>query len=274
MTDALTDACADVAGSPRAMPQLLVTRPQPQADDWVQRLAALGVEAAALPLLAIAPAREPAAVRQAWHGLAQQAMVMFVSPNAVAHFMALAPPDAAWPGGTLAAGTGPGTRQALLQAGVPDTQVVTPPDAPAQFDAEALWQVLADRVDWAGRSALIVRGENGRDWLAQALQQRGAQVQFVEAYRRVAPTLGPAGQALLDGALAQPTSHLWLLSSSEAVAHLAHLAPGADWSLSQALASHERIADTARRHGFGRVAIAAPTALAVAGALRAWPKVT
>lgn len=254
------------------MPLLLVTRPQPQADDWVQRLATLGVAAAALPLLAIEPARDPAAVHLAWRGLAQHSVVMFVSPNAVAHFMALAPPAAAWPGGTLAAGTGPGTRRALLQAGVPEAQVVTPPDAPAQFDAEALWQVLAERVDWAGRSALIVRGEDGRDWLAQALRQRGAQVQFVEAYRRVAPTLGSAGQALLDAALAQPASHLWLLSSSEAVAHLPHLAPGADWSHAQALASHERIADTARQLGFGRVAITAPTALAVAGALRAWPK--
>ena len=270
----MTEACAGVAGSPGAPPLLLVTRPQPQADEWVQRLTALGFDAAALPLLAIEPTRDPAAVRLAWRGLAQHSMVMFVSPNAVAHFMALATPDAAWPGTTLAAGTGPGTRQALLRAGVPEALVVTPPDAPAQFDAEALWQVLAERMDWTARSALIVRGEDGRDWLAQALQRRGAQVHFVEAYRRVAPTLSPASQTLLDDALAQPAGHLWLLSSSEAVAHLAHLAPGSDWSLSQALASHERIADTARRLGFGRVAITAPTALAVAGALRAWPSST
>ena len=60
-------------------PTLLVTRPQPQADAWVVRLSALGVDAAALPLLAIAGAPDPAALGQAWASLSTQELVMFVN---------------------------------------------------------------------------------------------------------------------------------------------------------------------------------------------------
>ena len=35
--------------------RVLVTRPQAQADDWVARLQALGLDAVGLPLLGIAP---------------------------------------------------------------------------------------------------------------------------------------------------------------------------------------------------------------------------
>jgi uroporphyrinogen-III synthase len=83
------------------------------------------------------------------------------------------------------------------------------------------------------------------------------------------PVLEPAQQALLAQALAQPAQHLWLLSSSEAVGHLTRLAPGADWSASQALASHARIAASACALGFGRVREVAPAREAVLQALRA-----
>ena len=68
-----------------------------------------------------------------------------------------------------------------------------------------------------------------------------------------------------------PESHLWLFSSSEAVANLQALAPAADWSRSAALASHPRIAQAARAAGFGRVDLTAPVPAAVVALLEAWP---
>ncbi len=251
-----------------APPTVVVTRPQPQADDWVAQLQARGAQAAALPLLAIDGPADFQPVINAWQQLPRQALVMFVSPSAVDRFFALRPTGPAWPAQVVAAGTGPGTRRALLQAGVPEAQICTPPDAADQFDSEALWSVLAGRLDWRDRSALIVRGEGGRDWLADALRQQGARVHFVEAYRRTVPVPGAAGLALLARALAQPAAHLWLFSSSQAVGHLPALAPDAGWAQSRALATHGRIAEAARRLGFGSVQPVAPGVGAVVEALR------
>lgn len=248
---------------------LVVTRPQPQAAEWVARLQARGVLAGALPLLGIAGPADPAPVHQAWHSLPTQAVVMFVSPSAVDRFFALRPPGLAWPPHTVAAGTGPGTRQALLQAGVPEAALLTPDAAAGQFDSEALWAVLAGRLDWPGRQVLIVRGQGGRDWLSTQLRQCGAQVHWVEAYRRTAPVPDAAGLALLAAALARPAGHAWLFSSSEAVGHLPALAPAANWRQSWALATHPRIAEAAQRLGFGRVQQVLPSVDAAAAAVAA-----
>ncbi|MDO9283785.1 MAG: uroporphyrinogen-III synthase [Aquabacterium sp.] len=257
-------------------PLVLVTRPQPQADEWVARLQALGVPAIALPLMGIAAPADVAPVQAAWQAIAQRggagetpALVMFVSPNAVARFFALRPADAAWPAGVLAAGVGPGTRVALLQAGVPEAAVRTPTEAGGQFDSEALWALLQPQIDWAGRSVLIVRGEGGRDWLADTLRQHGATVRYVEAYRRTVPVPDAAGRAALQRALAHPAACCWLFSSSEAVGHLPALAPRADWSRSHALATHPRIAEAVRQLGMVDVRQVAPSPQAVAEAVQA-----
>ena len=265
------------AGAPAPAPvrlRVLVTRPQPQADEWVAHLAQRGLDAVALPLLVIAAPADGAAVTAAWRLLPALALVMFVSPNAVQRFFALRPAGQPWPAGLIAGGTGPGTRRALARAGVPEALIRTPgaqdPAYAGPFDSEALWQCLAGQA-WAGSQALIVRGEGGREWLADALRQQGAQVHFVEAYRRTAAVLQAPGLATLQAALHSPSGHLWLLSSSEAVGHLTQLAPGARWADHQALATHPRIAQAAQALGFGRVGLAAPTPDGVALALRQWP---
>lgn len=233
--------------------RLLVTRPQPQADDWVRRLAERGVDAHALPLLDIEDAADPLPVRAAWQGLAAQRLVMFVSPSAVDRFVAQAPAGWQWPARTLAGGTGPGTARALGAAGVPAECIVSPGADSPRLDSEALWALLRDRLSWHGERALIVRGEGGREWLADTLRAEGAEVSFVTAYRRSAPRLGEQGSRLLGQALALPDAHLWLLSSSEAVQQLPALLAGQSLARSQALATHPRIAATARDIGFGRV---------------------
>lgn len=253
---------------------LLVTRPQPQADEWVAKLAQRGLAAVALPLLVIAPAADAAKVTAAWRLLPSLALVMFVSPNAVQRFFALRPAGQAWPAGLIAGGTGPGTHRALAEAGVPEALIRTPgaqdPAYGGPFDSEALWQRLAGE-PWAGRQALIVRGEGGREWLADTLRQQGAQVHFVEAYRRSGAVPQGRGLAALQAALQAPLAYLWLLSSSQAVGHLGHLLPGQPWAAHQALATHPRIAQAARGLGFGRVGLAAPTPDGVAQAVRMWP---
>ena len=250
--------------------RVIVTRPAAQAQAWVPRLQALGVDAVSLPLLGIEPAPDADAVRAAWAQVPGAALVMFVSANAVSHFFAGQPAGAGWPACTLAGSTGPGTSAALREAGVPATQIAEP-DVAGPFDTEALWQRIAG-LDWPGRAVLVVRGEGGRDWLADQLRAAGATVQFVAAYRRVAPDLDGAGASLVQAALDRPSAHLWHFSSSEAIEHLRQACPAADWSASLAMATHPRIADAARRAGFGWVALVGVHPADVAAALQALPR--
>ena len=245
--------------------RVLVTRPAAQAHGWVERLRAQGLDAAALPLLAIEGMADTAHLAEAWQALHRHALVMFVSPNAVTHFFAARPEGAAWPPVLRAAATGPGTVEALVAAGVPRARCVAPEVPP--FDSGALWARLHGEA-WAGRSVLIVRGDGGRDEFAQALAQAGAQVQAVAAYRRTVPHWSEDERALCDAALGAPEAHLWLLSSGEALGHLATLVPGVQWRASRALASHPRIAERARALGFGQVIEAPPTLESVVSALR------
>lgn len=291
----------------RAALTLIVTRPEPQAGDWVRRLQARGQAALALPLLGIEALAEGAALAgQAWRGLAHRRLVMFVSPNAVAQFVAARPAGLAWPGtqdgadaaagpgqatgsalshdATLAGATGPGTLAALWAAGVPEACIVAPQAGSASFDAEALWCDRLAGLAWAGRSVLIVRGEGGRDWLAATLRSAGAAVDLLPIYRQTAPTwlqagpgqpgdASPAAQPVeLTAVLAEPARHVWLFSSSQAVRHLDdHLAAtgqaGARRGL-RAIATHPRIAQTVVEAGWGEVRTASAPLDSVLAALQ------
>jgi uroporphyrinogen-III synthase len=237
--------------------RLLVTRPAEQGQAWVQQLSAKGLDAVALPLITISALADQTPLQQSWLALAQHSLVMFVSANAVQHFFAARPVGSStWPAGVLAASTGPGTSSALLAAGVPAGSLVQPAAEAPNPDSEALWAQLR-HLPWQGRRALVVRGEEGRDWLADTLTAQGAQVSYVAAYRRSSPTPNAADQALLAAALAQPQRHVWLFSSSQAVSHLLAWQnasqPQATWAQSRAYASHPRIAQAAVNAGFGQV---------------------
>lgn len=232
--------------------RVIVTRPQGQAEAWLPDLLAAGFEALALPLIEIAPAPDPEAVRSAWVEVPRCALVMFVSAHAVHHFFEAAPaPWPAWPPGTRAGCTGPGTRAALRDAGVPAACIVEPP-AGARADSEGLWETLREWA-WAGTRVLVVRGEQGRDWLAETLGAAGATVGFVAAYARRAPDADARAQALLAAALERPGLHAWVFSSAESLHRLRERAPRAAWEASQAVATHPRIARAVREAGFGRV---------------------
>lgn len=248
--------------------RVIVTRPAAQAADWVAQLQAHAIDAVALPLIGIAPVAEPAALHAAWRGLARQRLVVFVSPNAAEQFFAQRPVDTPWPAALLAGSPGPGTTRALVGLGVPAERVVEPASDAPQFDSESLWLQLRGR-DWRDANVLIVRGDGGRDWLAQTLRQAGAQVAHVAAYERVAPAFGAVESAVLRAALDEPAAHLWFFSSSEAIDNLAAVdGCAAEWRAASAIATHPRIAARARQLGFARVTEARPALAAVVACIQ------
>jgi len=237
-------------------PRVLVTRPAAQAAVWVDRLRATGIDAEALPLIGIVPVADRHGLAAEWAGLAARRLVVFVSSNAVIHFFAARPSDLAWPAGVVAAAPGPGTAEALCDAGVPDAAIVAPASDAPQLDSESLWDRLQGR-DWRGTSALIVSGDGGRDWLAERLRQAGATVDSLPAYRRQAPAFAGDSALRLTQAIAD-AAVVWLFSSAEAIANLERAAGAGRFARSRAVATHPRIAERARAAGFGRVIEAGP----------------
>ena len=263
--------------------RILVTRPQPQAAEWVQALREQALDAHALPLIAIEAPVNPAPVVALWRHLAGQRLLMFVSPAAVDWFFRLRPPGTLWPAGTLAAAPGPGTARQLTEAGsacgLTPRQVLSPQADAEQFDSESLWPVLAP-LNWQGQSVCIISGGDqqearGRTWLAEQLRAQGAQVHAQLCYQRGPGRWTPAQQALARAALTQPDAHLWLFSSSQGIdhlieAHLRDLTPpmAANWSQARALSTHPRITERARLLGFTHILETRPTLQAVVAALR------
>ena len=262
------------------MARILVTRPQHDAQPWVDALRAHGLDAVALPLMAIGPCASPQsqqalqAARRAASTPGYYRAVMFVSGNAVQYFFTLNQAEASESHWHIAINTrawtpGPGTARALLALGMDPAQIDGPPAHAAQFESETLWQQVHEQIQ-SGDRVLIVRGDSGaspsttsdtnseshtkgagRDWLAAQLRDAGAEVEFLAVYERQLPQWSPqqsqlAREAATDGSL-------WLFSSSEAVANLQQLLPAQSWQQGRALATHDRIASKAREAGFGLV---------------------
>ncbi len=114
--------------------------------------------------------------------------IIVVSPSA-ARFAALARPGA-WPEASRLAAVGPGTAEALAEAGIVDApgRVETP--AGDRHDADALLELASFGADGDGREVLVLAGDAGRrDW-ADVLMNRGFRVERIELYRRtgIAPS--------------------------------------------------------------------------------------
>ncbi|HYF19092.1 MAG TPA: uroporphyrinogen-III synthase [Ramlibacter sp.] len=247
--------------------RVVLTRPEEDAPAWAEALRTAGHQVLELPLIRIAAVADEQPLREAARRAGGFHALMFVSANAVRHVAAHL---ACWPTGVRAWCTGPGTAQALRQAGVPRELV----DAPAErFDSEGLWELVAPQAT-AGRRVLIVRGADavgqpaGRDWLAGRLLAHGALVEEVAAYRRAAPAWTDTQQEAARAAAADGS--VWLFSSSEAVRNLLRLLPAQAWSAARAVATHERIAQAARGAGFGVVCLSRASREAVSATLESF----
>jgi uroporphyrinogen-III synthase len=164
--------------------RIVVTRPRHQALGLSERIRAAGGVPVWFPTIDIEPLEDNSALDAALARLAEFDLAVFVSGNAVA--CACARLKEGWPASVPAGATGPGTAQTLAEHGV--AQVITPP---ARFDSEGLVAEL-DRLGRKPQRVLVVRGEGGREYLADTLRARGAQVECVASYRRVPSLSDPA----------------------------------------------------------------------------------
>jgi uroporphyrinogen-III synthase len=231
---------------------VVITRPLAQASSLAQRVAAIGRDAVVFPLLEIHPLSDPVALRAVLHDLTAYAMVAFVSPNAIdAAFSVLH----SWPKDIVFAVMGEGSRNALAHHGVTalNSHIVSPLDT-HRTDSQSLLETL-DLDALKGKRVLIIRGETGRELLADALRDAGVQVTQVAAYRRAAPMLDQARRMQLQTLLEAGGD--WIVTSSEALHILMQMVQQvADddgvtkMQQQRIIVPHVRIEETARALGF------------------------
>src|SRR5450830_1791080 len=224
---------------------VVVTRPRAQADGLAAAIAAQGREVVLLPLLEIDPLPDTAALRAALAQLDRYALAAFVSPNAIdAAFTQLA----SWPAQLPIAVLGDGSRASLAQHGVTAANaIILSPRDGAPSDSEHLMEAL-DLAALAGKRVLIVRGESGRELIADGMRAAGALVDTVAAS--------------LAALIARPCD--WIVTSSEALRGLFALAEQMGGAAAVAklqqqhlIVPHVRIAETANSLGAARLTLTA-----------------
>ena len=198
--------------------RVLVTRPLHQHASLCSAIEDNGGEAKHFPLFAIEPVNEPILVQQIKtkvENLDNYQLIIFISTNAVKF-------GAPWindywqrfPVGVGVLAMGPSTaRKVSIEL---DCGVVTS-DAGASSEDILLLDELADI---SGSKVAIVRGIGGRELLAESLRQRGAEVDYIEVYRRM-PTQ-KSGEELAT-VLRQENINIFVVTSGESLARLDRL---------------------------------------------------
>lgn len=215
--------------------RILVTRPETQADN----LAGLIQSAGAIPIL-FPVIRIEALEPSTWQSfsLEQYDWLIFVSRNAVECFRNGL--QQVLPERLKLAAVGEGTAKAMTEAGL---RVDCQPEIAT--GSEGLLQMPAMQAV-QGQRIVIVRGEGGRELLADTLRSRGATIDYIEVYRR--------GLAIHDRRSCISAMHAdkLICTSVAGVDNLCRILTEfkADLFCKPVIVVSERIADYARKIGF------------------------
>jgi uroporphyrinogen-III synthase len=237
---------------------VIVTRPQRPAAVLATRIAALGGRPLIWPAIVILPPADGRQLADVHARLDDYDIAIFVSANAVEHGGRAQRP---WPAHLRVYAPGQGTAEALAQAGIQDARMPQ-----TSWDSEGLLE-LPELADVRGKRVVIFRGEGGREFLGNALRARGAIVDHVPCYRRVAPQSGADGlvETMRDG-----RAHALTLTSAEGLVNLMNavgLEGRAYLTAIPAFSVHARIAERAREYGLPAVETAGGDAGLLAGLL-------
>lgn len=202
--------------------RLLLTRPAEECIALAAALSELDVHSASVPLLAIEPLAETAEQRATMLELDRYCAVVVVSKPAARLSLELL--ERYWPQpplGQVWFSVGAATGAILEGFGLDVSWPSTGDDSEALLALPRLYEAL----DVADPRVLILRGEGGREHIAETLRRRGVQVDRLELYRRYLPDYPPG--TLLE-TLRSERLNAVVVSSGQGLLSLHELA-GADW---------------------------------------------
>ncbi|AYC34786.1 uroporphyrinogen-III synthase [Pseudomonas cavernae] len=225
--------------------RLLLTRPADECAALAASLAEQGVFSSSLPLLDIQPLAESAEQRATILELDRYCAVIAVSKPAARLGLELL--DRYWPQ--------PPAHQAWFSVGAATAQILEDYGLEVSYpaaadDSEALLALprLQAALAVPAPRVLILRGEGGREFLADCLRGQGVTVDYLPLYRRVLPEY-PA-QAVAQRVDAERLNGL-VVSSGQGFEHLRELAAAAWPELARLplFVPSPRVAELARAAG-------------------------
>lgn len=198
--------------------RVLLTRPAEESALLAASLSDVGIFSRSLPLLEIEALPVTPEQQAVWADLGRYCAVIVVSKPAAR--LGVQRLERHWPRLPWFS-VGAATAQVLADQGL---DVHYPPSGD---DSEALLALPALREAVARTDArvLILRGEGGRELLAERLREQGASVDYLELYRRFLPAYDPG--VLMQRIQLERLNGL-VVSSGQGFLHLQALA-GSDW---------------------------------------------
>ncbi len=160
---------------------VLVTRPAKQAEPLCRLIEAYGGNAVRFPVIEILDLPETSQLQAYYEQLRKYNLAIFVSANAVRNTVDRILKGREWPSHVQVSAVGPGTVKELKKFRLP---VHFYPQQ--HFNSEGLLE-LDELHQVRNKKIVIFRGEGGRDLLGDTLRERGAELEYVEVYRRAIP---------------------------------------------------------------------------------------
>ncbi|EGW23577.1 uroporphyrinogen-III synthase [Methylobacter tundripaludum] len=190
--------------------RVLVTRPEHQAENLSRLIEQRGGIAVRFPTLEIV-SRDDDRIKSTLENLDGFQWVVFISANAVNFALKTNSGKIPRTKSVRFAAVGQATAQAMKMAGLPVDLV---PEY--GYNSEALLE-MPQLQQVEGQNCLIVRGEGGREQLATTLRSRGAEVDYLEVYKRIIPRMDSSPVVEL---LAQHRLDVITVTSAEALQNL------------------------------------------------------
>ena len=198
---------------------IVITRPVHQSENLKRILSSVGAKPILFPLIEIIPPADLGLIEKQLDNLQTYDLVIFISANAVKRTFEKIPPSALQ--NIKVATTGKKTADALKPLGIKID--FCPNDI---FNSEALLAMPEFSAYCAGKKIAIMRGQGGRDLLRNALQKKGAVVDYLNTYQRVCPQ---KSLKVLEQYAKQGELDVILLTSGTSVANFFDLAQNANW---------------------------------------------
>ncbi len=161
------------------------TRPAHQAESLGNLIRQAGGSMIGFPVIEIAPLEDPHVLDEQIKKIHEVDIAIFISVNAVDAAMTISNSYKQWPENVLIASVGQATALKLDYYGLTASIKASGP-----FNSEALL-LLPELQNLTGKKIIIFRGEGGREFLADTLRSRGAEVEYIECYRRLIPASDP-----------------------------------------------------------------------------------
>jgi len=225
--------------------RVLLTRPAEESAALAATLSDAGIFSSSLPLLDTEPLPITPAQQAVFDNLGRYCAVIVVSKPAAR--LTVQRLDRRWPQLPWFS-VGAATAQVLADQGLDVHYPQTGDDSEALLALPALREAIAR----PGARVLILRGEGGRELLAERLREQGASVEYLALYRRFLPAYDVG--VLMQRIQLERLNGL-VVSSGQGFLHLQALA-GPDWPLVAQLplfVPSPRVCEMARAAGAEKV---------------------